>query len=198
MSLEQRCQQFHEAALGVGKSKGATKEIATLRKFLHKNQDQRFTDKGVSRLFDSIQLYIHKEDLDDVDCKEGLLEDALKMPFTVFSTKQKKSLLKWLEVLRGGETTMNALENDAPGSQTMTTTTTTTQLLSLIDLMNGKLSLMDDETGDTFEDVPLPQGDLGTTIQNAFDNSDSVVSVEAQIEKSVVKQILGVRATDED
>ena len=90
--------------MGTGKSKGPVKEIATLRKFLHKNQDQRFTDKGVSRLFDTIQIYVHKDDGNapavDNDLKAELLEDALKMPFTVFSTKQKKSMIKWLEMTR--------------------------------------------------------------------------------------------------
>ena len=93
MSLDDRCHQFHEAALGTGKSKGAVKEVATLRKFLHKNQNQRFTDRGVSRLFDTIQIYVNKEDLDN-EAKEALLEDSLKMPFTVFSTKQKKIMIK--------------------------------------------------------------------------------------------------------
>jgi hypothetical protein len=74
------------------------KEIATLRKLLHKNQDQRFTDKVVGRLFDAIQLYIAaKDDVVDRDLKEALLEDASKTPFTISSTKQKNSMLKWLE-----------------------------------------------------------------------------------------------------
>jgi len=48
MSLDQRCQQFHDAALGVAKSKGAQKEIATLRKFLHKNQVNENDDEVIN------------------------------------------------------------------------------------------------------------------------------------------------------
>lgn len=33
----------------------------------------------------------------------GLVEDALKMPFTVFTTSQKKNMLKWLDMLNGLE-----------------------------------------------------------------------------------------------
>jgi hypothetical protein len=98
MSLESRCLQFHEVAC-TG-SKPPAKEIATLRKFLHKNQQQRFTDKAVARLFDTIHLYAGKQDVSS-DLKESLLEDALKLPHTVFSTKQKMKMLKMLEDLRG-------------------------------------------------------------------------------------------------
>lgn len=183
MSLEQRCQQFHEAALGVGKTKGAEREIGTLRKFLHKNQDQRFTDKGVSRLFDTIQLYVHKEKLDKT-VREGLLEDALKMPFTVFNTKQKKSMLKWLEALRGGTTSVSTGSVVGQGS---------TQLLSLIDISsNDTLSLMDSETGDCYDDIPLPAGELGAAITNAFDNTESVVLLRVQLYDSKVTNIVGI------
>ncbi len=185
MSLEQRCQQFHEAALGIGKSKGPLKEIATLRKFLHKNQDQRFTDKGVSRLFDTIQLYIHKQDL-DFEHKESLLEDALKMPFTVFSTKQKKSMIKWLEALRGGGS-LDAVQHED----------SVFQLLSLIDIVNDTISLMDDDTGDSFEDIPLPSGELGKSIQLAFETADVAISIEVEMENGRVKQVLGLRSTVE-
>lgn len=171
--------------MGSGKSKGAVKEIATLRKFLHKNQDKRFTDKEVSRLFDSIQLYVHKEDLES-EHKEGLLEDALKMPFTVFSTKQKKSMLKWLESLRGGEVPK---KSQAGSSQQA-------QVLSIIDLVEGKLSLMDDETGDTYEDISLPLGELGAAIQSAFEETDGVISVRAEVDDDGVIKILCLNVTE--
>lgn len=184
MSLEQRCLQFHEAALGTpgSKSKGPIKEIATLRKFLHRNQDQRFTDKGVSRLFDTIQIYTHKEEL-DVEQKEGLLEDALKMPFTVFSTKQKKSMLKWLENLRGG----GAGAADEEGKPTKT------QILSLIDLIDDKMSLMDDDTGDLYEDVVVPGGELGDCIQKSFQDTEKAVSVEVVLSDSTVREVIRVQ-----
>jgi hypothetical protein len=54
--LEARCVQFHEAALVTGKNKGADKDIVTLKRFLHKNQTQHFTDKAVARLMDTIAV----------------------------------------------------------------------------------------------------------------------------------------------
>jgi Eukaryotic elongation factor 5A hypusine, DNA-binding OB fold len=183
MSLEQRCQLFHDAALGVGRSKGEIREIGTLRKFMHNNQGQRFTDKGVSRLFDTIQIYVHKEGLDK-SVREGLVEDALKMPFTVFSTKQKKSMLKWLEALRG---------STALVSQDSVKVAASTQLVSLIDLVDNKMSLMDTETGDTYDDVPLPTGELGTAIAKAFDDTESAVVLKVTLGDTKVECILGMQ-----
>ena len=170
MSLDDRCLQFHEAALGTGKTKGPVKEIATLRKFLHKNQNQRFTDKAVSRLFDAIQIYVNKDDLDK-ESKEGLLEDSLKMPFTVFSTKQKKTMIKWLEDLRGTPLQQSVSSNNAKDEYS---------ILSVIDFESGKVTLMSDETGDTFENITV-EGDLGESIKKAFEQTDGCISVEAQL-----------------
>lgn len=184
---------------GVGKSKGPLKEVATLRKFLHKNQDQRFTDKAVSRLFDTIQLYTTSTNGSCItgssntinvglerEHKEGLLEDALKLPHTVFSTKQKKSMIKWLEIIRGTDSHNN---NNHVHGETLSPVTRT---LSVIDIDEGEIhcSLMDDETGDEFDSVPLPSGTLGDTIKKAFQNSDNAVSIEAKMEGTTVLQIV--------
>jgi len=183
MSLDDRCQQFHEAALGTGKSKGPEKEIATLRKFLHKNQNQRFTEKGVSRLFDTIQIYVNKDELEK-EIKEALLEDSLKMPFTVFSTKQKKTMLKWLEDLRGTRQELSETGGDS--------LLETSSVLSIIDLEGEFMTLMIDDTGETFENVPIPQDDTGKAIKIAFEQTESCVSVEAQMNDSAVKKVLRI------
>jgi hypothetical protein len=200
MSLDDRCQQFHEAALGTGKSKPAAREIATLRKFLHRNQDQRFSDKATARLFDTIQVYVVQKTSDevDVDLKEGLLEDSLKMPFTVFSTKQKQKMLKWLEDVRGCSTgggerggggassSENNAKNDKP-----------CYILSVIDLDGTKMTLMSDETGDTYEDVDLQDDDIGRSIRAAFQSTDGIVSVEAILDnKGNVQQLRRVVMDD--
>ena len=164
--------------MGTGKSKGAGKEIATLRKFMHKNQDQRFTDKAISRMFDTIQLYVNNSTIDS-ELKEGLLEDALKMPFSVFGTKQKKTMIKWLEDIRGG-----------PGMAS--TKTMLTQILSVIDVQGEKISLINDNSGDIFEEVPLPEGDLGAQLRSTFDSTESVVSVEVQIQGETIVHILRI------
>lgn len=178
--LEDRCVTFHEAAMGTGKSKGPVKEIATLRKFLHKNQTQRFTDKATSRLFDTIQIYATNKGGEmqlSLEDREGLLEDALKMPFTVFTTKQKKTMLKWIEEIRGA----------GGGDGKEKDSKTSLIKFSVIDLDGGKLSLMQEDTGETYEDIPLPAGDLGSEIQKAFETTEDAVDVEATIEDGTVK-----------
>ena len=44
-----------------------------------------------------------------------------------------------------------------------------------------QLSLMHEDTGETYEDVPMPHGDLGHAIQSAFDSTEEAVDVEATI-----------------
>lgn len=184
--LEDRCTQFHEAAMGTGKSKGPAKEIATLRKFLHKNQTQRFTDKAASRLFDTIQIYCtdkSKEgdnnqaasannNVPTIEDREGLLEDALKMPFTVFTTKQKKTMLKWIEDIRG---------KGGGNGQGDSYSSSPLVKLTVIDVDSDLkcLSLMQEDTGDTYEYVSLPSGELGEQIQKAFESTDEALDVEA-------------------
>jgi hypothetical protein len=166
--LEERCLQFHEAALGTGKTKEPSKEIATLRKFLHKNQTQRFSDKATSRVFDTIQVYCsHKEVSPDE--QEALLEDALKMPFTVFTTKQKKTMLKWINDIRGNKTRESA------------STTKVLVKLTVIDANETAICLFNEETGDTYEDLSLPDGVLRKTLLQAFKNTEDAVDVEATI-----------------
>jgi Eukaryotic elongation factor 5A hypusine, DNA-binding OB fold len=181
--LEDRCVMFHEAAMGTGKTKGAAKEIATLRKFLHKNQTQRFTDKATSRLFDTIQIYAtggkgESAPAVSLEDREGLLEDALKMPFTVFSTKQKKTMLKWIEEIRG-----------VSGGSSKTESSSKLTTLTVIDLENNQLSLMHEDSGETYEEVLLPSGDLGTQIAKAFETTEESVDVEAAIVDGIVSVV---------
>jgi hypothetical protein len=75
-----------------------------------------------------IQIYVHDKLLDAL-AKEGLLEDSLKLPFTVFITKQKQKM----------RTTTTSY---ADGSSIV---------LSVIDVTKSTLSLMQDETGDMYE-----------------------------------------------
>jgi len=166
--LEDRCSQFHEAALGTGKSKGAAKEIATLRKFLHKNQNQRFTEKAAARLFDTIAIYASHDDAVE------LLEDALKMPFTVFSTKHKTKMLKWVEERRG---------TSQPRKQTSSTGVLT---FTIIDLDGQFMSLMEQTSGETYERVPLPEGDMGALIQRTFQETDEAVDIKASFEAGII------------
>ena len=179
--LDQRCTQFYEAATGISKSKGILKEISTLRKFLFKNQEQRFTDKAACRLFDTIQVYCAKENTEiDSDenreklrkSQEDLLEDALKMPFTVFSTKQKQKMMKRLEEMRKPKDEYGLKD---PVEQNIT--------FSVIEIENDLMTLMEINTGDTIENIPLIDNVLGSRIKNLFEKGDAV-DVQAKITRS--------------
>ena len=50
----------------------------------------------------------------------GHVEDALKMPFTVFTTAQKKNMLKWLDKLNSLEAEAAAEDAGAPAAQSYT------------------------------------------------------------------------------
>jgi hypothetical protein len=129
---------------------------------LHRNQTQRFSDKASSRLFDTISIYASHED------GEGLLEDALKLPFTVFSTKQKSKFIKWMEDKRGAS-------DGIPGEKRA-------QLLlslTVIDLEENNVIMMDNESGDSYE-APLPPGEIGETIRNALETSRDAVEVKVK------------------
>lgn len=209
MSLDQRCQLFHEAAAGSGsgKSKGPVKEIATLRKFLHKNQDQRFTDKAVSRLFDTVQIYVtnHNDDV-SVEMKEGLLEDCLKLPFNVFTTKQKQKMIKWLEDLRGGGGGDGGTSATADGQDS--DTTVVIAVLSVIDVSETTISLMNDDTGDTYDVDILSSSccshNLVNRIKSDFETTENAISVKCNImmrgdHDTVITKIIGiVNVTDDE
>ncbi|KAF6260045.1 hypothetical protein COO60DRAFT_929727 [Scenedesmus sp. NREL 46B-D3] len=104
MSMEARSEQFHTDAQRI-KDKNTAKDIDKLRKFLFKNQSYRFTDREQSHLFQAIQLYVtmYTNNPEPDSPALNLVEDALKMPFTVFTTSQKKSMLKWLDRLNRSE-----------------------------------------------------------------------------------------------
>jgi hypothetical protein len=175
--LEARCLSFHQAALQPTGT-NATKEINTLRKFLHKNQDSRLTDKATTRLMEAIQIYVNMESISK-DLKEGLLEDALKLPFTVFSTKQKMKMLKLLEELRGGARTEALVLKRGDFIR-----------MSVIDLEDGTVSLMEEETGNFYEGVSLPEGNLGSAIRKSYESTDE--SIEVLVERIEGNEILKI------
>jgi hypothetical protein len=100
MSIEARVEQFHTDAQRPLDNK-TEKDVSKLQKFLFRNQEYRFTEREQSHLFQAVQLYVTKysESTAEVNPAQLLLEDALKMPFTVFTTSHKKSMLKWMDKL---------------------------------------------------------------------------------------------------
>ena len=63
-------------------------------------------------------------------------------------------MIKWLEELRG--------ENEKGSVSHPSNNGATTDVYSLVEIQNGKLSLMNNETGDLYEDVPVPEVILET------------------------------------
>ncbi|KAG1051442.1 hypothetical protein G6F43_006343 [Rhizopus delemar] len=98
--MEQRIQQFHDDTKNIPKPPTAKtlKQMNTLKKFIFKNQDFRFSDKEKNKLFACIEAYFtvfDRSGLTEQVSSFPLIEDALKVP--CFTTKQKSQLLKWYD-----------------------------------------------------------------------------------------------------
>eukprot|EP00775_Hariotina_reticulata_P002093 gene2093-2411_t len=147
-SMEARCQQFQTDAQRPRDQK-TSKDIDKLKKFLYKNQEYRFSDKEQTYLFQAVQLYAHSYiavPVPDSPAVE-LVEDALKMPFTVFSTNQKKTMLKLLDKLNG-------LEEESAAA----VSSSSQQQYTVLDVTDSLAEVMD-EAGDT-QQVDLAVCDL--------------------------------------
>lgn len=103
----------------------------------------------------------------------GLLEDALKMPFTVFTTSQKKTMLKWHAKLTGHAADGGAAAHaDAGGAHAAHAAAG--EQCSVIDVAQGAIQVMNDD-GDTY-DIPrsVCAGELAQRIADAFERGDDV------------------------
>ncbi|KAG0180175.1 hypothetical protein DFQ29_001120 [Apophysomyces sp. BC1021] len=82
--MEQRVQQFHDDTKNIPKPPTAKtlKQLNTLRKFIFKNQDYRFSDKEKNKLFACIEAYFTVFDRTGSEASNvsafPLIEDALK------------------------------------------------------------------------------------------------------------------------
>ncbi|EPB82004.1 hypothetical protein HMPREF1544_11283 [Mucor circinelloides 1006PhL] len=104
--MEQRIQQFHDDTKTIPKPPTAktVKQMNTLKKFIFKNQDYRFSDKEKNKLFACIEAYFTAFDRSGLTDKVSafpLIEDSLKVP--CFTTKQKSQLLKWYDEILAKE-----------------------------------------------------------------------------------------------
>ncbi|KAL9551792.1 hypothetical protein MBANPS3_004091 [Mucor bainieri] len=104
--MEQRIQQFHDDTKTIPKPPTAktVKQMNTLKKFIFKNQDYRFSDKEKNKLFACIEAYFtvfDRSGLTDKVSSFPLIEDSLKVP--CFTTKQKGQLLKWYDEILAKE-----------------------------------------------------------------------------------------------
>lgn len=153
MSTEARCLQFLTDAQRPKDNK-TVKDIEKLKKFLFKNQEHRFTEREQTHLFQAIQVYANSpHDTNDGDHPAlSLVDDALKMPFTVFTTSHKKSMLRWHAKLTGGP---------EPGAATSGPVSAKYQV---IDIADGIVTCMDPD-GETL-DIALT--DVSQEMQEAI------------------------------
>ncbi len=142
----------------------------------------RFTDREQSWLFQAIQCHVTAAsaaaagaasaaagaagDDDGADNPAlGLVEDGLKMPFTVFTTSHKKSMLRWLEKLKD--------PGSAGGGAAAATSTTVIQW-TVSDLDASTAKLYDD--GGSELDVRLAGSDeaLVQRLRELFEAGEAV------------------------
>jgi len=153
----ERVTHFFEDAQKL-KTEGPTpkvaKEIAKLQKFLFNNQNYRFTERDQSHLFSTVEIYVSVYlKATDTTPIFALLEDCLKMPFTVFTTKHKNKFLTWHTKFSPTKET----QQSTPAGQPY-------QVIEIQE--NGKLIVMDDD-GETIDNVSVSP-EMSPTVSAAF------------------------------
>jgi hypothetical protein len=174
--MEDRVAEFQSQASARLPSPKLEREISSLRRFLHKNQEHKFTEREKQRLFTAVQAHFSNpaaaKPADGGDGESvpvvALIEDALKMPFTVFTTAHKQQMLKWLESLRDSAT---------PKAASTDTTTSTAHAIDL--LPDGTLCLIH-EDGSSASDARVEPGTADFTGITAALGSGLSVLVETR------------------
>ncbi|KAG2485104.1 hypothetical protein HYH03_016095 [Edaphochlamys debaryana] len=166
--MDERCAQFQADAARPRDARTA-KEVEKLRKFLFKNQEYRFTERAQTHLFGAVQAHISSHaSLSEEEREPALLlvEDALKMPFTVFTTSHKKTFLKHLERLKPGGAGPAGAGAGAPQQQR--------QKWQVIDAGDSVLSVMTAD-GDTLDlDPGNSPADLVAKVRELFEAGSDV------------------------
>ncbi|KAG5184540.1 hypothetical protein JKP88DRAFT_194926 [Tribonema minus] len=177
--MDDRCSKFCEDASA---TRAPGKEIGTLRNFLQRNQEQRLTDKAQNHLLEAVRVHVTRAKQDGSEAALSaafdLVKDALTMPFNIFGSKHKKSLLKWHEDLAG----LSAAESDPEAPRPAVKT------LQVVDVdADGYLTLMCLETGNTSNSVQVAKkSEQYRTIRKALNEHEVHVDV-------VEDQVLDVR-----
>ncbi|GIL63209.1 hypothetical protein Vafri_17338 [Volvox africanus] len=171
--MEDRVQQFHVDAQRPRDTK-TPKEIERLRKFLFKNQEYRFTEREQSHLFSAVQAhYAAHADLPDESAREPalmLIDDALKMPFTVFTTSHKKTFLKWHAKLSCEQGLGKAAAANAGPAALVPL-----QLeYQVIDLNGNIISCMTDEGDEFTVDMASSDADLAGQLRSKFEEGAAI------------------------
>ena len=149
--MDERTRQFKECAEASQQlsSSALTKEINTLRKFLFRNQEYRFTKSEQQYLFLAVtthcNTFLKSRPADHETNYIGLVDDALKMPFTVFSSAHKDKMLSlYYLMLKDGADPAIGVATPAPGPST--------RELELLDMDQKDLQLsLLTEDGDEYD-----------------------------------------------
>lgn len=173
--MDDRCREFQAAAEARLPGDKLAREIASLRRFLFKNQGHRFTQGGQEALRCAIAAHHANPAAHAASTPAGeplvygLLDDALKMPFTVFTTAHKQQFLRWFFAMAPeGEGGAPAKSPPAPPRR-----------LACIDVTGDFLVLLDEDTGDTREDVRAPAGARAAIADAVARGDDVAVDVSA-------------------
>ena len=172
--MEERVAEFQTQAEGKLPPEKLAKEIATLRRFLYKNQNHRFTEREKSKLMTALSAHWSNQTAHVTLTPSGealiygLLDDALKMPFTVFSTAQKQQMLKWFF----------SLQEKSDGKKG----TSAAKLIELpcVDVtVEGYASLLLDDGSGTRDDVLVPESERQALSDAIGRGEDASVTIDS-------------------
>lgn len=169
--MDERCSKF---AADAAQRPTDAKLIATLRKFLFRNQEQRLSAASQQALCDACVKHAAAVGANmDVAQSVGLIEDALAMPFNIFTTAHKKQLLKHLDRLRGLEGEGGGASSSAP-SAAANAADDGSRECAVMDVResDGAIEVMDDE-GETAVVTEVGEEDAAT-IREAFAKGEEV------------------------
>jgi hypothetical protein len=121
--------------------------------------------------------------VDDDDPVLSLVEDALKMPFTVFTTSQKKTMLKWLDKLRPDIASGRTPQQAGDGG------TSRHEAWEVMDMADGAVSLMDAGGEEKRVELSSLTAEQAQQLQKAFDAGDAVRVMLAAGTSSVLSVI---------
>jgi hypothetical protein len=188
--MDERCEKF---ASDASTRPTDTKLIGTLRKFLYRNQEQRLSAASQQALCDACVRHAAAAaaaaaaagtgaaTADVVAAAAtGLIEDALAMPFNIFTTGHKKQLLKHLDRLRGVEgggasaaAARGGGRGGGGGASAASAAASGARSCAVLDVtLDGAIEVMDDD-GETARVEEVDEC-VAAAIREAFGRGDEV------------------------
>jgi hypothetical protein len=168
------------------------REISALRAFLQKHQNGDFSDKDKATLFMAISAHVNNpaarvaaEGATDgaESPAQKLVEDALKLPFTIMTTTSKKQLLTWLDQLIAESARAEAAASGAGSGAGGKVAA-----FLVLDLSeDGYFSLLDEESGAERTDVSVTDATAKRAIAAALGRGAEVI---AHVREGVVPALV--------